>query len=123
MNIKYQDFHLESEAVDKILEIRDACLDGTGASLDEIRMCHNGMLPSDNKFKCFVTCTLYEHDLIDDEGKIRPELMQIEHIRELIGHCGNIEGSDEYCDNGYQVAKCLVEKLNLYDELCSIVTA
>lgn len=113
---------MDSEVVDKIIVIRDTCLEKTGSNLVEIRVCHSGILPSDNKFKCFVTCTLHEYDLIDEEGKISKELMQIKHVRQIIGHCGTIEGN-EYCNNGYEIAKCLVDKLNLYDELCSIVTS
>uniref|UniRef100_A0A336M5G8 CSON012129 protein n=1 Tax=Culicoides sonorensis TaxID=179676 RepID=A0A336M5G8_CULSO len=117
-----QGFHLDSEAIDKVIEIRDACLEGTGSNIDEIRSCHNGILPTDKKFKCFITCNLFEHELIDDDGKVRKQLMEIEAIRDIIGHCADLD-YDEYCENGYQIAKCLVEKLNLYDELCSVVAS
>lgn len=113
---------MDSGAVDKLIEIRDSCLTSTGSTLDEIRMCHDGNLPSDPKFKCFVACNLHEHNIIDDAGRVRPELLKVAYVKNIIGHCGDIETSD-YCDNGFQVAKCLVEKLNLYEELCSMVTS
>lgn len=111
---------MDSSAVDKMIETRDTCLSSTGSTLDEIRICHDGVLPSDDKFKCFVACNLHEHNLIDKDGKFRQELMRVQYIKNIVGHCGTIE-TNEYCDNAYQLAKCLVEKLKLYDELCSIV--
>ncbi|XP_063710172.1 general odorant-binding protein 69a-like [Culicoides brevitarsis] len=119
-DVMSQEFHLDSGAIETMIEIRDRCLKKADATMEELKVCHDGTLPSDPKFKCFVACNLHEHNFLDDKGRFRSELLKIDYVRKIVGHCGEIEGL-EYCENGYQVGKCLVEKLKLYDEICSLV--
>lgn len=63
------------------------CLESSGATLEEFKSCREKQLPADEHFKCFTTCILHEHGLLDDHGLLKVFDIGITEIKDALEEC------------------------------------
>lgn len=60
----------------------------TGATLEGLDGCKQGILPDNDSFKCLVDCVLREHRLLDQNGDLL--ILQIPNVQESMLFCAAI---------------------------------
>lgn len=73
------------------------CIESSGAELADVKDCSEGILPENEHFKCFATCMLQLHGMMDSDGKL--VILDI-GVPELKGALENCSNESEYRIDG-----------------------
>uniref|UniRef100_A0A8D8YWD4 General odorant-binding protein 83a n=1 Tax=Cacopsylla melanoneura TaxID=428564 RepID=A0A8D8YWD4_9HEMI len=93
--------------------IHDQCIDDTGVGHDVIdRIFATKNLENDDKFKCYLACTLQQISAMDEEGNVDPDVFTgtvpeeyKPYAESVIEHCKE-EGGANACEKAYNLNVC-----------------
>lgn len=84
-------------------ESTEKCLSLTGASLGGLENCKEGKLPDDDSFKCFVTCLVQEHGLLDKEGNLKILDIPVPSLKENMEFCATLSKLPLTSNNNHSI--------------------
>ncbi|XP_011299086.1 general odorant-binding protein 56d-like [Fopius arisanus] len=95
-------------------EVRRVCLEETGAEVEWIEKANKGEFTDDQKFKCYLKCTVAQFGAVSRKGvnfdalaKLAPPAYKTK-LEQIVAACKDTKGTKpgDVCDQVYEVSKC-----------------